>query len=236
LVEENALSAQEPIDPVTVLTRLGYPRPLAAWLVAVLRGDVTDTVCRLLPGAASLASAGWLLAAVMVQLQVAPRFIMDREPGLAPGQARTAGTLPAQLMYVIFFELDSRDRGTSEITPELHPSDELRAFRPEAERQVSELFGGYAYPARESEAVRLVRDGLGEILNIVHEKGQPAWGGWLLLATVLAIRTNPDLPRPGRKRRRLPWNRNRATAAGIAYQLAETLALAMALGLLDRTP
>ena len=60
--------------------------------------------------------------------------------------------------------------------------------------------------------------------------------GWLLLATIQATRAHPMLPRPGSRRRRLPWKRNRATAAGIAHQLAETLALAMALGLLDRTP
>lgn len=236
LVDESMLSAEEPIDPVIMLTGLGYPRPLVTWLVPIVRGEVTDVVCKLLPGAASLASARCLLAAVMVQLQVAPMFIVEREPGLAPGQARTAGTLPAQLMYVIFYELTSRDQEKSETAPEPHPSDELRAFRAEAEQQVNELFGGYFHPATESEGVGLIENSLGEILSTLDGKGQPAWGGWLLLATIMALRTNPNLPRPGRKRRRLPWKRNRATAAGIAHQLAETLALAMALGLLNQTP
>lgn len=236
MAEENPLaSADEPVDPATLWTSLGIlPPALAARLAATVRGEVTDTVCRLLPGAASVTSARWLIAAVYAQLRLAPQFIVDREPGIDPGHARTAGTLPAQLMYAIFFELDTRSHGNSGTIPEPRPSAELLAFRPEAEQQVSELLGGYLHPAEENKKIGMIRKSLADVLSAVDEEGQPAWGGWLLLAAIRAIRAHPLLPRPGSRRRRLPWKRGRATAAGIAHQLAETLALAMALGLLDR--
>ncbi|MBQ0984964.1 hypothetical protein KBZ10_10625 [Streptomyces sp. F63] len=209
------------------------PGAAYACYVPLLRGEIAGTVRGLLPGASR--AAPWLRAAILTQLETLPELLCGLEPMAALGHLHAA-TLTAHYLWPVWYELDV---GTGPRAPDHRtsaqpsPTGELRTVRGTAERQVSRLLGGY-FPeahgvhtlcARQAEHARAAVP--------PSEAGHgPGAGGWLLLASVYALHGHPVLPRPGRRRRRLSRNRQRAARAGMAFEFGEALALATALGLL----
>jgi hypothetical protein len=224
----------QPADPVTFLIELGTPPSAASHFVPILRGEVTDAVCALLPQAATDVPAQWLRSTSFVHLQMAPVLIADLEPTLAPGHV-LAGTLPGQLMYAVWYELNARAQQYPSVAgKDPAPTLELVSFRNEAERKVNDLFGAYFGAAGSQQGLQLLSRGPAEAAAVLDDSGQPSWGGWVTLAALRAIQSHPTLPRPGRQRRRLPWKKTRAQGAGLGLQLGETFLMATSLGLLDQ--
>lgn len=224
----------QPEDPVTFLIELGTPPRVAEYFVPVLRGEVTDAVCALLPRAATDVPAQWLRATSFIQLQLTPGLVADLEPSLAPSHV-LAGTLPGQLMYPVWFELNARAQQHPSVAgSEPAPSPDLLVFRNVAQRKVDALFGAYFGGNESSKGLELLSRGPAEAASSLDSSGQPAWGGWVSLAAIRAIQANPTLPRPGRPRQRLPWKRAGAQGAALGLELGETFAMATALGLLKQ--
>jgi hypothetical protein len=233
-VGDPAATAGQAQDPVDFLIELGTPPRAARFFVPILRGAVTDAVCALLPKAGTDVPAQWLMATSLVQVQLTPGLIYDLEPSLSTVHV-AAGTLPGQMMYPVWYELNARAqqqpsvRGTAPA-----PSKELLAFRKSAERTASDLFGAYFGRGQAQEGLATLSEGSAKAAAGLDHSGQPAWGGWVTLAAVLAIQSDPTLPRPGLARRRWPWQAAVAQGAGLGLQIGESFAMATALGLLKQ--
>lgn len=222
-----------PLRPEEFFTALGLPISAFRRYSPLLRGEVTRTVRGLLPEAAAVAP--WLASAVLTQLSTVPALLGEIEPEVAAEHLAAALTT-AMYLYTVWCELEesrsgrpSRDHGGSP-----SPSGELRIVRGTAEKQVTRLLGGYL---RSPEDLRALRSRQAQLVTLGVAPTAPRYGaapgGWLLLAAVYALHDHPVLPRPGRKRPRFPWNRARGAAAGIAFEIGETIALSTAIGLLE---
>jgi hypothetical protein len=159
LVGDPAATAGQAQDPVDFLIELGTPPRAARFFVPILRGAVTDAVCALLPKAGTDVPAQWLMATSLVQVQLTPGLIYDLEPSLSSVHV-AAGTLPGQMMYPVWYELNARAqqqpsvRGTAPA-----PSKELLAFRKSAERTASDLFGAYFGRGQAQEGLATLSEG-----------------------------------------------------------------------------
>ncbi|WP_055570002.1 hypothetical protein [Streptomyces atriruber] len=230
---EEPPSSEEPQDPLALFKArdLGAMRVLARH-VAPLRTDVTNAVCEQLPGASGTGVSSWLAVAMSQHLSTAPDALADLEPRLAPDHLASV-LLPGLMLYPVWYELRLPARLESAPEGDPRPTGALRAFHGEAQREVDRLVGGFLRIGTIEEMRRQQADVLRELGAEADEWASPAWGGWALLGFIDAVRTHPTLPRPGRARWRLPWNRARGRAAGVALQLGEALLLSTALALLE---
>ncbi|MFD0549990.1 hypothetical protein ACFQ0X_12850 [Streptomyces rectiviolaceus] len=204
-----------------------------------LREELTQTVNTLLPGAQG--AAPWLIAGIFNQLATIPALVPTLEPQTR--QHLASAILTSAYLYPIWYELDAQRTPPSPQSRAdmdhvhsgtLSPSEELSIVKDTATRQVNRLLGGYFSTRQRLREVRAAQAEM--VRGLAAEKAVPyscASGGWLLLASVYALHEHPLLARPGRKRRRLPGNRSRAAAEGVAFEIGESLALATALGLLE---
>ena len=169
---------------------------VGATFIPILRGEVTEAVVTLLPGAASPSALPWLLAAVQAQLRACPDMIRMLEPGLSEEHAVGGAPRTAQLLYPVWYEL----RGRAPRSAAVEPSARLRGRRERTEREVDGLLGGYfrrgGHPAMLRAARARLMRGLVEIGDEAAA-ARPASGGWLLLAALSVIRDHPVMPRPG---------------------------------------
>ena len=229
-----------PLGPEGFFVAGEMPGAAFARYVPLLRGEIAGTVRALLPGASG--AAPWLRAAVLTQMAIIPELLRTLEPAAAARHVSSA-TLTTQYLWPVWYELDQNGsarepyaRPGGAAAGSL-PSDELRTVRDTAERQVSRLLGGY-FPD-DDEVGRLCERQARLVRTAAlppNTAPRPETGGWLLLAAVYALHGHPVLPRPGRRRRRLPWNRKPAALAGVAFEVGEAAALATALGLLRAAP
>lgn len=232
-----------PFDPAELLATLtGHPRG-ARSIIRLVRTVVTDTVCRLLPGADNATAPRWLFASNVFLLKAGPEWVRRLDPGIADGRAYAAA-MPVALMAAIQFELVARYEAAHPEAPLRHleftspaeppaPSDILRDSRETWDRAAAVMFEQYRVPP---ETVGQIRAAMSRsVCNVVGEPGNEAWGGWVLLAAVSAMNAHRDvLPEPGRTDTwRLPRNRARADEAGVAFHFGRVFAITLAQGLLE---
>ena len=231
-----------PFDPAELLATL-TGRLAARSITRQVRTVVTDTVCRLLPGADNATAVRWLFASNVFLFGAGPEWVKRLDPGIAEGRTYAAA-VPTALMVAIQVELAARYEAAHPPAP-LHqlvftapaeppvPSNTLRDGRETCDRAAAFLFEQYKVAP---ETVGHIRATMSRsVRDVVSEPGNEAWGGWVLLAAVEAMNAHRDvLPEPGRTDTwRLPRNRARADEAGIAFHFGRAFAISLAQGLLE---
>jgi hypothetical protein len=234
---------ETPFDPAELLATLtGQPR-VARSITRLVRTTVTDTVCRLLPGADGPTAPRWLWASTVFLLEAGPEWVARLDPGIAAGRTYAAA-MPAALMAAIQFELAARYEAAHPDAPLRQyvftgpaeppvPADVLRESLDTWYQAAEIMWGHYKVPPQTVDQVRATMSR--SVRAIVGEPGNEAWGGWAVLAAISAMNAHRDvLPEPGRiDAWRLPRNRDRADEAGIAFQFGRAFAITLAQGLLE---
>jgi hypothetical protein len=235
---------EAPYDPAGLLAALtGGPRGTRG-IIRLVRTAVTDTVCRLLPGAADNATVPrWLWASSVFLLDAGPEWVKRLDRGIADGRTHAAN-VPAALMTAIQVELAARYDAAHPEAPLRQfvyarpaeppvPSDYLRESRENWDQAAAYMFGQYKVSPETAAQIRATMSSA--VRHVVSEPGNEAWGGWVLLAALSAMHAHRDvLPEPGRPDTwRLPRNRARANEAGIAFQFGRVYAVTLAQGLLE---
>lgn len=203
---------------------LGLSRFAARGMSRLLRGEVTDTVCRLLPGAAGGVTGAehWLALASMALPPAFGRLASDLVPGIDENRANAAALPP---MWMVGIAKGLLDRPAVGLPAAPDPAPELRQARVYAEESTGGELRRYLEDWRAEE----LRARLGQLLRGSMTDVAPAgWGGWAMLAALEAMRQHGDvLPEPGR-RAQSPG----ARMAGRAFQLGRALTYAAALDLI----
>jgi hypothetical protein len=217
----------DPPDPVDAFVEFGIPRVAAQDITDLLRTSVTDVACTVLPGVDRGAGVRWLWAASAALTHAAPSMARSHLPDLAPGREQTAA-LPAMWLYPIVVELLARHGPPPDAPIGAQPADE--PVPNVALRQAHDLFQAALTDPALVESGRAVA----RVTQVPIEGEDPAWGGWSLLATVLAFDYHRDLlPLPGRPRERRRDQEHGAHSAGQAFAFGRDLTIATALALLD---
>jgi hypothetical protein len=231
-----------PFDPAEAIALLtGYPRR-AQRISRLVRTEVTDTVCRLLPGADNAIAARWLKASIIFLFEACPEWVKHVDRGIAPGRTNMAA-LPAALMIPMTFELPARYEAAHPEAPMSQyvftgpaeppvPSDTLYESREDWDRIAAVMFEHYKMPPELVSRSRTIMTTT--VRGAVNEPGNEAWGGWILLAALTAMNMHGKaLPEPGRADAwRLPWHRARADEASVAFNLGRAFTVLLAQGLL----
>lgn len=205
---------------------LGLNRWAAKGMSKLLRGEVTDTVCRLLPGVTDSgpSAARWLTFSAFALPPTLGPTAATMVPGVDENRANAA-TLPTLLMLGIGQGLMDRARPGSPTLDAPNPPAALHQARAEAETYVTAQLAAYIEDWR-AEAIRsrlgqFLRESMGDTEGV-------EWGGWAMLAAMEAMRMHRDvLPEPGR-REQSPG----ARMAGRSFQVGRALAYGVALDLI----
>ncbi|MFJ3306811.1 hypothetical protein ACIPSA_27530 [Streptomyces sp. NPDC086549] len=203
---------------------LGVGRSAAKWMSRLLQGEVTDSVCRLLPGAAGVRTGAgrWLTMASFALPPAIGPLATQLVPAVDKNRAHAAA-LPTVLMLGIGKGL--LDRPGAGAPAPLAPAPALHGARREAEALVQGELGTYL----EEERARAIRARLGQFMReAMGNTDGVDWGGWTMLAALEAMRQHGDvLPEPGRQEQS-PG----ARMAGRSFRLGRALAYAVALDLI----
>ncbi|NRQ40328.1 hypothetical protein HII36_52180 [Nonomuraea sp. NN258] len=226
-------------DPVVDdLVELGWPRWVVRRQVRLLRGEVTDGVCRLLPGVETSTAPRWMFTGSqtmgMSAVSSASHII---DGGAERGQAAAAATA-SHLLFAVSVELtDRHDRarphdplsGRAPMAETPAPTTSLRECHDISRQFVHNMLSLYFQADRVNELAR----GWGAIVRRAVDGPDSAWGGWGLLAALTALSRYRDaFPQPGRPGWRPRSRREAAGKAGEAYWLGVAMLHATALELI----
>ncbi|WP_345339536.1 hypothetical protein [Planotetraspora kaengkrachanensis] len=206
-------------ESVEAFIALGLPRSSAEWMVGLMRGQVTDTMCDLLPGVEHSPAPQSLLLMSATLTPVLPGLTQALQPGVDDGRA-TSAALSCVLMPPMALELGSRGK---------RPAGGGRPVPSEPLAQTTEDWRQHVDGGFSAENNRGVPSFLGDLLRrTLGDRADLQWAGWALLAAMHAMDQHDDvLPIPGRTAQ-TPG----ARVAGIAFQLGRLLTVAAAVDLL----
>ncbi|WP_157437998.1 hypothetical protein [Actinomadura latina] len=227
-----------PLDePTQSFMQLGIPRRAAKATSRLLRRDVTDRMCLLLPDAESSVAPGSLIGAQRILIEVVPDLTRDLIKSdamvFAPDVANSSA-LPLILLEAMIFELVDRagmKMGTAAMRRP-SPSGFLVEARSFNTRRIA---GGDGVPAITPDLQLLlggmVRRFIVESIAAQESHGRAQeWTGWALLAAMHAMETyDHKLPVPGRTLRDLD-----GVGAYLAFDMGRRIIVAAAIDLIDQ--
>jgi len=217
---------------------LGLPLAGVKPITDILRGPVTDEVCRLLPDAEHSTAARMLLLAGGASAEISTTMVQRLRPDLTPGHAGAA-ILPGVMLYAVTSELVRR----YDVTHPQVPFEEHQDTAPPA--ITADLQDSYQALQRDTHAdspeLTASRDAGAAIaqaaLAAIADPLSRSWGGWTLVAAVTAMNAHQHLlPEPGRSRDRPADKQAGAQAAGFAYRLGRSALAATAVVLAGTSP
>jgi hypothetical protein len=213
------VTGQAQMDPVDMLTEVGFNRAGARLFADELRGPVTDGVVRLLPGI-NRSRAGFVVAGLAAAAAgTVPVAVSRIDPAL--GRHESTTLLPVLWLMVVANELNARAARARNSGAAPAPSGELSEVRRRSLSMSDEILRSYlgsqSLPAgRLAAAARVTAPEAG------------VWGGWATYAALGLTASSEVLPQPGRPRFRMPWNQRTARLAGAATALSTAILMAAA--------
>jgi hypothetical protein len=218
---------------------LNVPRFVASGMVRQLRTEVTDTLCRLLPGADGPVATGserWVRHAGLISARLAPELVRAWEPSI-PQENLGSAAIHGMWLLPISFELAARRaRSTAAEEAAPRPTPDLLTFRHEVDDLVRAGLGTYYRP----DQITDLRARKVSMLRSLLDPAPPReieWGAWTMLAALRAMGLHDKtLPRPGRDAdRKIGSAGERSRNAGEAFALGNAITLDTALSLLAET-
>lgn len=211
---------------------LGLPLRGVTPITDILRGVVSDDVCRALPGVEHSSAARSMLLVCAASSQMPIATAQALRPDLTYGHA-AAAALPGMMLLAVTTELVRRYDVTHPDVPYERHRDTAPATPPPALRVAYEVLrrecDGAPMPARHAGAAMARAVSAGD-----HDTASRSWTGWAMVASVSAMAAHQHLlPEPGRARDRPPEKRAGADAAGFAYQLGRATLAAAAIALVS---
>jgi len=202
-------------------------------MTGVLRGAVTDEVCRVLPGAEHSTAGRTLLLVSAAAQQIPLTAVQALRPGI-PFNNAAASCLPGMLLYVVTLELVRRYDVAHPGRPFAELQDTVSAAPGPALRASYQALGRDTHD--DEQELLMLRAAAATMASAAQASiGDPhgrSWGGWALVAAVAAMNAQQDqLPEPGRARRRPADQEAGAEAAGFAYRLGKSALAATAVAL-----
>ncbi|MEU9700098.1 hypothetical protein [Streptomyces sp. NPDC047981] len=226
-------------DPLQDFINRGWPPGYSQNLVALLQGEVVERIRALVPGVEDGRAAEWLWVAAHVPARRAVEFTARSD---VPEQHAHAAGLTGDLLTAVATGLRVRRSQSASapfrvlMTPATvpcSPSLELASFLAEVEAVVDHYFDSVRAEGGAEAVAGGTVTAMRDQFTILGKPCEEDWGGWALLATMMAFEEYADaLPQPGRPRWRMPHKRRRAEWAGRAHQAGRMFTAAAALGLL----
>jgi hypothetical protein len=215
------------------LTQFGFAPLGLSHMTGVLRGAVTDEVCRVLPGAEHSTAGRTLLLVSAAAQQIPLTTVQTLRPGIPPANA-AASCLPGMMLYVVTLELVRRYDVAHPDRPFAKLQDTVSAAPgPTLQASYQALSRGTNDDEQELPILRAAAVTMSSAVQAaIRDPHGRSWGGWALVAAVAAMNAQQDqLPEPGRARRRPADQEEGAQAAGFAYRLGKSALAATAVAL-----